>query len=90
MSGRLILRRVLKSRYPDVWKPGGKTLDEWVAVSRHPMRVADMAIGMHFVAGGRVYCRVGRYSVVRIEEDASEVDVVFTSQSVGFVDPSLL
>lgn len=87
---RLVLRRALKPRYPGPWKPGGKTLDEWVAVSRHPMRVSDMAVGQHFVAGGRVYRKVGNYSVVRLEEDTSEVNVVHTAQSIGFVDPRSL
>ncbi len=90
MKPRLILRRVLKPRYPGPWKPGGRTLEEWVAVSTHWMRVADMKIGAYFVIGDRVYKKVGDRSIVWLEEDTSENHEIAHALLAGLVDPRSL
>lgn len=72
---RLILRRVLKPRYPGPWKPGGKTLEEWRRVCRRRVLFRDLGVGEHFCIGDSVCRKVSTLSASMLLEDTSETDL---------------
>lgn len=75
MKPRLVLRRVLKPRYPGPWKPGGKTLDEWRSACRRRVFFRDLKAGEHFCLGEYVCRKLGTLSAVTLLDDTSEISL---------------
>lgn len=72
MKPRLILRRQLKPRYPDEWKPGGRTLDEWKQACYRFVLFKDVPVGAHFVIQDFVYRKVSEVTAIKLHEDTTE------------------